>query len=237
MPGYEEEQRSSIYALQYAANNFTRIDIEDCVKRYVDPRTPTNQLIVVAGNVTTAQNNGSSLIDGGVLGWLGWEWSNAWICQAYQPEVWRYCNWGFAKTFAKQWTLGQQRGIQVDHCLVGEGSDNTKRCGFHYSTQVIAIVCACTLLETLLVCLTAYYYTRQARIGRDKQALITSGDAIQSFLDTPRTTLEDQVVDKTTLELPKKRSVELALATWRTHPRIPWFKAISPIFWTISLVL
>lgn len=237
MPGYEEEQRSSIYALQYVADNFTRIDIEDCVKRYVDPRTPTSQLIVVAGNVTTAQNNGSSLIDGGVLGWLGWEWSNAWICQAYQPDVWRYCNWGFAKTFAKQWTLGQQRGTQVDHCLVGEGSDNTKRCGFHYSTQIITIVCVCTLLETLLVCLTAYYYTRQASIGTDKQALITSGDAIQSFLDTPCTTIQDQVVVKTTLELPTKPSVELALTTWRIHPRIPWFKAISPSFWAISLVL
>ncbi|KAG9253452.1 uncharacterized protein F5Z01DRAFT_623591 [Emericellopsis atlantica] len=236
MPGYEEEQKSMIYTLQSAAANFTRIDVESCVRRYVDPREPTSPLIVVARNVTTAQNNGSSLIDGGILGWLGWEWSNSWICQAYQPEIWRYCNWDFAKTFVDQWTLGQQRGILVDHCLVGEGADNTKRCGLHYSTQVAITVCICTLLETLLVCWTVFHHTSQAKRGRYTQALITTGDAIQSFLDTPDTPSK-QAVEDVTAGHPRQRSVELTVATWRTHARIPWFKAISPAFWVTSLVL
>ncbi|RGP57541.1 tkl protein kinase, partial [Fusarium sporotrichioides] len=204
MTGYEEEQRSMIYALQAAAMNFTRIDIEDCVKRYVDPRNPTSELIVVASNVTTAQNNGSSLIDGGVVGWLGWEWSNAWICWAYQPDTWRYCNWEFAKTFASKWTLGQQRGILVDYCLIGEGGDNES--------------------------------SRQAKMGRDKQALITSGDAIQSYLEIPSPPL-DQIMDGEAPERLNQGNVELAFATWRTRPGIPWSKAISPSFWVISLML
>ncbi|KAH7153761.1 hypothetical protein DER46DRAFT_560533 [Fusarium sp. MPI-SDFR-AT-0072] len=236
MTGYEEEQRSMIYALQTAATNFTRISIEDCVKHYVDPRNPTSELVVVASNVTTAQNNGSSLIDGGVVGWLGWEWSNAWICWAYQPDTWRYCNWEFAKTFASKWTLGQQRGILVDYCLVGEGGDNEKRCGFHYSTHVVTIVCICTFLETLLICLTAYHYSRQAKMKRDKQALITSGDAIQSFLDIPRSP-PDQIMDGEAPERHKQGNVELVFAAWRTRPGIPWSKAISPSFWAISLIL
>ncbi|KPA40819.1 tkl protein kinase [Fusarium langsethiae] len=32
-------------------------------------------------------------------------------------------------------------------------------------------------------------------------------------------------------------NVELAFATWRTRPGIPWSKAISPSFWVISLML
>ncbi|KAG7410340.1 hypothetical protein Forpi1262_v017250 [Fusarium oxysporum f. sp. raphani] len=204
MTGYEEEQRSMIYALQAAATNFTRIDIEDCVKRYVDPRNPTSELVVVASNVTTAQNNGSSLIDGGVVGWLGWEWSNAWICWAYQSDTWRYCNWEFAKTFANKWTLGQQRGILVDYCLVGEGGDNEK--------------------------------SRQAKMGRNKQALITSGDAIQSFLEIPSSPT-DQIMDGEAPERLEQGNVELVFATWRTRPGIPWSKAISPSFWAISLIL
>ncbi|KAK7428354.1 hypothetical protein QQZ08_005111 [Neonectria magnoliae] len=236
MAGHEEEQMSTLYALQAAAANFTRIGSEACVKRYIDPREPTSPLIVVAGNVTTAQNNGSSLIDGGILGWLGWEWSSSWICWAYQTEVWRYCNWEFAKTFANQWTLGQQRGVRVDHCLVGEGADNAERCGFHYSTHVVGIVCVCTLLESLLVCWTAFHHTRSAATKVEKQTMITVGDAIQSFLDIPCKPT-DQPVDDETSEPPKQGNVELALATWCTQPRISWFKAISPTVWAISLVL
>ncbi|KAH8648713.1 hypothetical protein BGZ61DRAFT_50963 [Ilyonectria robusta] len=73
-------------------------------------------------------------------------------------------------------------------------------------------------------------------MGRAKQTLITTGDVIQSFLNTPSTPA-DQAVDKATPGRPKQRRVELAFATWRTYPRIPWFKTIRPIFWTFSLVL
>ncbi|KAF5253709.1 hypothetical protein FANTH_1401 [Fusarium anthophilum] len=184
MPGHEDEQRSMIYALQTAASAFTRISVEDCVKLYVDPRKPTSPLVVVAGNLTAAQNNGSSLVDGGVVGWLGWEWSSVWICEAYQPKKWRYCNWEFAKTFASRWALGQQGQIRKPHWM-----------------------------------------------GREEQALATSGDAIQSFLDSPQTR-------KGTHERSSKtRGVELAVAQWNSQSRTPWFKAISPAFWTISLVL
>jgi hypothetical protein len=69
-----------IYTLQGEASNYTTLNTTECVELYVDPLTPSSNLIVVVSNVTTAQNNGSSLIDGWVSAWEMWFDSTSWIC-------------------------------------------------------------------------------------------------------------------------------------------------------------
>ncbi|KAF3479909.1 uncharacterized protein GIQ15_06885 [Arthroderma uncinatum] len=230
-PGYSQSSLniSSIYSLQQEAVNYTRLDNKACLKQYIDPMTSTSPLIVVARNISTTQNNDSSLIDGWVSSWEGWESSQTWICRAHREKA---CTWTYAETFADNWTLSWPRGIQVDHCLSGEQGDNDERCGLHYSVHILGIVSLCTVLECMLICWTWFYHCHNPAIMQQKEnnrAIVTMGDAIHSFLEDPST--GDGPVP------PKRGTVEVKLATWRVKARVPWIMAVGPLTWVISVAL
>ncbi|KAF3012818.1 hypothetical protein E8E14_008459 [Neopestalotiopsis sp. 37M] len=62
----EHANRTQIYELQKEAAVMTLFDTKACIDRYIDPMKATGSLIIVARNMSSAQNNGSSLIDGWV---------------------------------------------------------------------------------------------------------------------------------------------------------------------------
>ena len=238
---------SAIYSLQAEAVNFTRLDKEDCIKSVIEPMEATRPLIVVTSNWTTAQNNDSSLIDGWTSGWDGiggWVWSSGWVCSARQPKVTdkiklKYCTWSFAETFVDNWTVvsGSQPPVfaRVDYCLAGDGADNKERCGLHYSTHVLGIVCLCTLAETLLIFWTWFQNRRNAKGGdskRHKRTMVTMGDAIHSFLEIPNTD-PDQAVDID----PKPGSVRVRTAKWLVQSRVSWGRFVSSRAWAVTFLL
>ncbi|KAE8166654.1 hypothetical protein BDV40DRAFT_285404 [Aspergillus tamarii] len=242
--GYGEASKntSMIYTLQDGAANFTYLDTEACIKRYINPMTATSSVIIVARNVSTVQNNGSSLIDGWVSGWEPWSGSSSWICRAHQDiHKDRFCNWDFAKSFTNDWKLSWPRGVQVDHCLSADEGRSRDRCGLHYSTHILAIVCVCTFLESLLVYWTAFHHFRNMRTKeqkRDHRTMVTIGDAINSFLEHPRSyinELTDEDDDASTCY--RLGAVQIQKTTWLAEPRVSWFKAVNIHIWVISLIL
>lgn len=239
--GEASQNTSMVYAMQHTAINMTRLDTRACVERYIDPMTSTSSVIIVARNVSTAQNNGSSLIDGWVSGWEAWESSSSWICRAHQDRGrQKFCNWDFAKSFASNWTLSWPMGVEVDHCLIGDEGSNRDRCGLHYSTHILAIVCACTFLESLMIYWTSTYHFRNIQTKEEKKSkrtMVTMGDAINSFLEHPHSYLDEPVADEDTPASPKPGTVEIRMTTWQAKPRVSWFKAISPWVWALSLTL
>jgi hypothetical protein len=218
---------SSIYSLQTAAKNLTRLERRACIENFIDPLNATRALVVVALNVTSAQNNGSSLIYGGLSGCFDvWDRTNFWICQAYEVSGSRWCTLDWASTFVDRWvgTYAYNSGPEtpnstalIDYCLVGDPGDNSQKCAIHYSAYILPIVCAFTCLESLLIFWTWWKYRGET--------MLTIGDAISTFLKEP---------DRATTP---PRPVIVTEARWDPKDRISWFKVISIRIWAISLVL
>jgi hypothetical protein len=234
------QNASSIYSLQTAAKNFTRLERSACMENFIDPLNATRALVVVALNVTSAQNNSSSLIYGGLSGcWDVWDRSNFWICQAYEGTSWsRWCTPDWASTFVDQWVgtytySSESPKFLIDYCLVGDSGDNSQKCAIHYSAYVLPIVCACTCLESLLIFWTWWKH-------RGGNTMLTIGDAISNFLKAPNRRDGAMVnigTGNTIKATTTPRPVIVTKAPWVPEHRIPWFNVISIRIWTISLVL
>ena len=129
-----DQNISSIYALQYMAKNFTRLSPKDCIATYIDLLNATQALVLVISNVTSTQNNGSSLILGYLIGRDSWTWGTRWICISYWHSYMRWCGQEWASSIADNWIVSyggpDSTKAEVGYCLVGEAGDNGQRCGF-----------------------------------------------------------------------------------------------------------
>jgi hypothetical protein len=119
-----------IYGLKKRAENFTQIDSWSCLEQYSNALQATSDVVIVARDLTSDQNNGSSLIQGWVNGLTSTEWeaANSWVCGAHEPyAAWdtHYCSPAWVWSFDGNWELftweaTEFRQIVVDHCLIGE---------------------------------------------------------------------------------------------------------------------
>lgn len=216
----------SLYSLQDQVVEFTSIDKRSCIKSFVNPLESTRSVIVVSSNITTLQNNGSSLIDGYISSWEEWwAWSNGWICSAYHTHDFKYCTLEWADSFADDWIIMSHVPVGIDYCLVSDGINNKERCGLHYSKDVLVILCVCTFLTTLMITWTWVHHRRTNRMADSKKAkrtMITIGDAIHSFLESPLD--EDRSLQLNDDEV---GAVKVCRTEWNPKRRIMWLQAVS----------
>lgn len=252
-PGFGEYSmnKSAIYALQDAASNFTRLSTRDCVRRYVDPMTSSGSVIVVARDISSSKNNGSSLLDGWLSSWEVWTGSASWVCSTrYQPS-WKYCSWSIAKEFADSWevqlnvkSLAGPDPVAVDYCLAGPQGDNRNKCGLHYSGHILGIVCGCTLVEALLICWVWLQYRRACAEGpgakRDSQPIITIGDAVQSFLvrsDRHLPTAMGVFASEALTPLDSSLGpIYVKETIWLSGSHVRWYRAVGSRAWCVSMM-
>ena len=225
---------SSMYALHENARNFTRLDNLQCMERYIDPLQATSDLVLVS-NVTTAQNNGSSLIFAWMSGSDSMNWNGAtnWICSSHENAYYTsYCSIDKAQHYADDWVvLGPSMNATIYYCLVGEQGDNGNRCGFHFSAYIMATVCLLTSIETILISWTTFKHRTPT--------IVTVGDAIAEFLKDPD---ESTGGSSTLVPVVPKHSkgqtiARLGVTFWNGEHRIYWFKAVSLNAWLISTSL
>lgn len=216
------------------AKNLTRLEKSACIDSFIDTLNATRALIVVASNVTSAQQNGSSLISGFLSGWDVWFRNGFWICEAYDPLYGRWCTREWANTFVDQWVVSfnvtnpDSPKALVDYCLVGDSGDNSQRCGMHYSAFLLPAVCVCTLLESLLI--------RWTSLKHREKTMLVMGDAIADFLEHRDIAMRDVGTDNTSTTA-RPSPVIVAETPWVPVPRLPWFNVVSIPTWTASLVL
>ncbi|KAJ7255750.1 hypothetical protein C8J57DRAFT_1186383 [Mycena rebaudengoi] len=232
---------SPIYSMKTKAMNMTRLEPKDCIYQSLDPLSSTRSVLVVAKNMTSAQNNGSSLLDGWTSGWDFWHASNYWLCSGYDPKYqnqWPLvCNQRWADSLGDEWAVqvgppGGIPNILVDYCLVGDAANNEGRCGLHHSMHIMILVCACTVVEFMLLLWTAFYFLKRGNsmaglAGKHQRNLVTMGDAISDFLEDPHV----HIGNKTT-----RGGYKLRDAKW-VECRVSWFKATSLRMWAFSIVL
>lgn len=229
---------SPVYDLYSQMANFTRLDKQECIDSYIDPLKTKKPVIVVASNVTTAQNDNSPVISGWVTGWDVWSRSPWWICQAYNLDFKLLCSREWAKTFVDDWTVltynypGDDESnrpfwIKVDYCLVGLESDISRRCGLHYGTQIFIVVSVCTLLQCCFISVVWWSSRTKSGLGqgeRTERTMVLMGDAIAEYLEHPG-------------DLSESQAVRMHPQVWRPQNRLSWFKIVSPKIWGISLTL
>ncbi|KAJ7255951.1 hypothetical protein C8J57DRAFT_1235865 [Mycena rebaudengoi] len=186
---------SPIYSMKTKVMNMTWLEPKDCIYESLDPLSSTRSVLVVAKNLTSAKNNlGSSLLDGWTSGWGFWDAGGSWLCAVYDLKEYKY--FGLSQqqmaTLGDEWAVRVGVGgfggsilvppnILVDYCLVGDAADNEGRCGLHHSMQIMIVVCACTVVEFVLLLWTAFYFRKRGNLkaglaGKRQRNLVTMGD-------------------------------------------------------------
>ncbi len=127
---------------------------------------------------------------------------------------------------------GQQSSTQVTvrYCLVGEQAKSMDtRCGFHYNSDLLIVVCICTVMETMLIGLVAM------RFNAPTSVLL--GDAIVQMLSEHDETTDIQSSDiSEPLAFHNDSAVKLEAVKWLPL-RPTWFSAVSKKVWVISMTL
>lgn len=231
-----------VLAMQHELTNLTRIDRATCVDRYINPLTPKTKLVVVLQNMTSADNEGYSLVHGWAADWaLGvWSRDNWWMCVAYMgsdASKWR-CPLSLSRKLAKEWLVvpvsrvrqPSARKVLVDYCLVGPEVDISRKCGLHYGVQTLATVLFCTLLQAILVSVVWWWASEMMVVSEAAEeeeqpsygTMVLMGDAISEYLRVPGS-------------LPSTMKTRENL--WQPVKTVTWFQMIGTKVWTISLIL
>ncbi|KAJ5187701.1 hypothetical protein N7449_010695 [Penicillium cf. viridicatum] len=225
---------ASVHALYAEMDNFTRLDKQGCIDAYIDPLTSKSSLVVVAANITSAQNNNKTLLHGWNTGWDVWSRAPWWICEAYnRDEMTLLCTSEWADTLVDNWTVfawtqhkdpGWPFRVQVDYCIVGAESDISQQCGLHYGVQVLAVVSVCTLIQCFLI--SVVWLASRSTSGRSKveRTMVLMGDAVAEYLEHRS-------------DLSNYRSVSVYPQVWNPRHRLSWFKSVSKKVWAVSLLL
>lgn len=230
---------SPVYSMKDQAATLIRLEPRECIDEYIDPLKSTRSVMIVARNMTSAQNNGSSLLDGWEGGWDYWDAAQYWLCSAYDSGYYtKFCDRAWADSLVGDWVVGVGGkpvglpNVLVDYCLVSREGDNENRCGLHYSVYILAIICVCTSLECLLVFWTGRHFRQNKEVGeakRRRQTLVTMGDAIADFLYEP-----DYCIDG--VSEGSKATYQVRVANWLGR-RQSWLSAVSAKTWITSSIL
>jgi hypothetical protein len=130
---------------------------------------------------------------------------------------------------------GKDPKVLVDHCLVGDQGNNDERCGIHYSTHILIIVCFCTISEGMLIFWVWRHQSAKATMD-EKITMVTIGDAIANFLKKPdpvTVNTSDSSMENTA----RLGGIETRAETWPANSHSSWVTAIRGDVWGISLVL
>ncbi|KAJ5170164.1 uncharacterized protein N7500_002947 [Penicillium coprophilum] len=214
-----------VLELYYQVTNFTRLNKRDCMLEYIDPLTPKKPLVVVASNITAAENYGNTLISGLITEYDVWSRSPWWICSAYNPGYKSLCSKEWADTFIDDWVVitytheekdkpGWPFEVKIDYCLVGAENANSPQCGLHYGTQVFTVVSVCTLLQCYFISLVWWSSRTKAGSCQSESTMVLMGDAIAEYLEHPG-------------DVSSSQAVRMRQQVWCPQRRLSWFKAVS----------
>ncbi len=211
----------SIYSLQRQTQDSTRLEPTECMAQALDILSAWRPVMVVAHNLTSARNNGSSLLDG-------------WLCSTYSAGEYRErCSEDWTDTIDGEWVVKitstsiDDPNVLVDYCLVGDAADVTKKCGLHYSPHLMDNATACTMLVAFLCILTGLDIRKQNALGnRRQQKLITLGVAIRNFLENP------DVPFRANVDGTNAAPYQLVVQEWIERP-VSLFRAASFRSWAL----
>lgn len=223
---------------QESTTTYEQLDNSDCIDRYVN-RLNGGKDVVVITNKSSSQNDNSTLLgsynisdfpDGG-----GWVCSSPYIspkvgaggCTTWFMNQFR-TNWTVLYAGRSTWGSGDPREALVLSCRSAGVHTEDNKCGVHYSTSIMIFVCVLNLLTCSLICWTAFYAGKS-------ELLVTAGDALASFLQTP---------DVHTQGMSTRSKDEFQKSShWNSEPKRwnpqknRWYRAAGLRRWVTALIL
>ena len=163
-----------------------------------------------------------------------WYESGDWICasDALQPLVEDGgCTKEFMDPFLYNWTVKSgengQRAAEVDYCL-SEGVNQDSRCGVHFSAVIMIAIC----IMNFITLSSIIFVTARDRV---KGHLVTTGDAIASFLESEDITTQQMCIGS--------RDFFAKSKAWSPQPMVfdtqgrRWFQVAGRLRWSITMGL
>lgn len=167
---------------------YEQLDNSHCIDRYIN-RLNDGKNVVVIVDRPYSQNHNSTLL--GYFDVTSFPDGAYWVCTStyIEPKISAGgCTKWSINPFRTNWTVvydGRDYYLPGDpdealalSCRSGGLHTEDNKCGLHFSVSIMIFVCVLNLLKCLLICWTAYYTGKS-------ELLVTAGDALESFLQTP----------------------------------------------------
>ncbi|KAG2413845.1 hypothetical protein HFD88_003034 [Aspergillus terreus] len=178
-------------ALQIKGRGFEQLNRTSCVQRYMDPLSGAGDIVVVTKLLDNSltYNDSTSLVKSFRI----WDTSN-WD----RLQTWMYDSPDYPRRpyslrkllpYAGNWSVNvADQAIPVEYCLGQPVQDLSNRCGLHFNTTIMIIVCVMNFVKVLGV---AYTWVQSLQAHRrvraaynsELEVLVTIGDSMQSFLN------------------------------------------------------
>ena len=194
--------------MRLASSSFERLENADCINRYIGALNGGKDLVVVT-SMKAADISNRTLVTMDVAGTSQWFDIGYWICGSrgiYPKLGGGGCTADAIHPFISSWSVAtdMQSGnathyalgsVPVEYCLSAGVNAINERCGLHFSSTIMWIVCFMNFLKCGFVLFVSCY-------SGCKDSLVTLGDVVASFLESP---------DKTTKGM--------CMATKKSFPR------------------
>ncbi|KAL3478462.1 hypothetical protein BJX99DRAFT_256359 [Aspergillus californicus] len=179
-------------ALQTMGRGFDRLNRTSCIQRYMDPLSGAGDIVVVTkllDNSLTSNDSTSFVKSFRIWDTSNWDRLQNWM---YDSPDYPHRPYSEDKLlpYAANWTVNVEgQAIPVDYCLGQPVQDLSNRCGLHFNTTIMIIVCVMNFVKVLGVAYTwiqslrAHRREQRAYNAYEQEALVTIGDSMQSFLN------------------------------------------------------
>lgn len=208
--GIGEVESERIRTIQRNFNAYQRLDKDSCIQEYGKQYLAARRNVILVSTVSST--------DGKVV--LGYSYSTpswnpftprdpfTWICD---QTGYSYCDID-AVLRSSNWTVAD--GKPVDYCM---SEIVREQCQVYFNSAVMIVVILCNFLTFVCMCFIAVKCT--------KPALVTTGDAIASFLESTDLETKEMCL-ATTGDFSKSHSGLTSPRVWFLRTRY-WFQAIS----------
>ena len=192
--------------MREASSTFERLENADCISRYIGALNGGKDLVVVTSR-KTADNFNETLIASDLAGAIGqWFDIGYWICKskeffeclgeggctvdAIHPLI---SNWSVGTDFQPMndtnYGLGSvpyeyylsAGSVPVEYCLSAGVNQINEKCGLHFSSTIMWIVCSINFLKCGFIIFVSCY-------SGCTDSLVTIGDVVASYLERPDST-------------------------------------------------
>ena len=236
-----------IQALQNSTSALEYLDPATCIQSYGSRFISNRRHVLIVSNASDDQNglirydverpDGPSCE---IFSWLCTSRGND-SCGSFDAFSWTTsyhpCDPGGSVNQANNWRLygadaaygpfsdGGRVGGQIQYCL---SQQSPGQCKLGLSISILAAVTFCNLVKILCLATTLF------SIKDSSNLLVTTGDAIASFLDVPDTTTADRSIisrqNSSSREKGWVANSDLVLRRWKALPK-SWFQADSGSRW------
>ncbi|KAH6642232.1 hypothetical protein C7974DRAFT_468641 [Boeremia exigua] len=231
----------NLHFVQQELPGYERLSIQECKRKYAQLFIRDRGDVVVVVSLNDQGANDSMVLGASAAGWGSWPYK--WLCPKELSQSFG-CYSGLFRSDS-EWRLAQYDSPKVEYCL---SKRMPQRCKLEYGFWITVLTIGSNVCKLLGFIATWVLLKRRTRnpdqADGDNRAkhelLVTTGDAIASFLESPDPeSIGMSVVEKRDFEhgIWALRWVSIDPMMWRKRYSCAWFRAIGLGWWLTDTTL